>query len=401
VRRALIVVENESVPHDKRVWQHAQALTNAGVEVSVICPQGENGEEASYAELEGIRIHRYAPRFGGGRVGSYLVEYGGAMREIRALVRRLVRAGRFDVVQACNPPDVLLFAALSARRRGAALVFDHHDLVPELFESRFGRRGLVYAGAQAAERAAFALADVVISTNESYRKVARTRGHKRPEDVFVVRNAPDLSQFRPVAPDEALLADHPYLIGYVGVMGPQDGLDHAIRALAELRSRRDDWRAVFVGEGDVLEQTKELAAALGVDGDVDFLGWLDTERLVQVLATATVCVVPDPKNPLNDVSSMVKVVEYMAMSRPVAAYELEETRITAGDAAAYATPNDPKSLADVIDRLLDDPDLRARMSAAGRARVEAGLSWEFAEGELLAAYERAFAIADRRSRRAG
>ena len=399
-RRVLILVENESVPHDGRVWQHALALKQVGVGVTVICAQGDRDESALAEEREGIGIRRFVPRPSDGGIRGYVLEYGAALRAIRRAVRQLVVSQPVDVVQACNPPDVLLLAALSARRRGAALVFDHHDLVPELFLTRFGERRLLHRATLVAERVAFALADVVISTNEFYRQVAITRGKKRPEDVFVVRNAPNPIWFRPVEPNPALRRDGEHLLVYEGMMGPQDGIDHALRALAALARRRQNWHAVFVGEGDVLAEMKLLAQRLGLSQVVEFTGWLDEDQVVDVVANADVCLVPDPPGPLNDISSMVKVVEYMAAARAIAAYPLPEARATAGDAAAYAARGEPEALAAVVDALLEDPERRARMGAEGRRRVQSGLAWEHQERNLLAAYERAFAIGDRRRSRA-
>ncbi|MGH3024882.1 MAG: glycosyltransferase family 4 protein [Gaiellaceae bacterium] len=387
---ALILVENLPVPFDRRVWQECGALSDAGWHVTVICPRGAKRDTEPFERRDGVDIHRYPLVAASGGPGGYAREYSTALWRTRRIAFRLSRTRRFDVVQACNPPDLLLPSVRRLKRRGAAFVFDHHDLVPELYESRFGRgRDALYRLTMAVERLTFRLADVVIATNESYREVALTRGGKRPEDVFVVRSAPDLSRFRPVAADESLKRGRGYLIAYLGVMGPQDGIDHALRALAELDARRQDWHAVFVGEGDVLPAMRVLADELGLAEVVEFTGRLPDEDVQRILSTADVCLAPDPKNPLNDVSTMNKILEYMAMSRPIVAYDLVEARVSAADAALYADSNDEASFACQIERLLDDPELRARMGDAGRARVEAGLSWESSSRELLSAYERA------------
>ncbi len=277
--RALVLVENLSVPFDRRVWQECGALTRAGFAVSVICPQGRKRDREPFERREGVEIHRYPLRAATGGPAGYAREYGTALLATRRLALRLARQAPFDVVQACNPPDLLLPAVRVLRRRGAAFVFDHHDLVPELYESRFERgRDLLYRLTLAAERSTFRLADVVIATNESYRRVALERGGKRPEDVFVVRSAPDLARFAPVDPDPALRREDGHLLAYLGVMGPQDGVDHALRALALLRDRRDDWRAIFVGDGDVQPAMKELAGRLGLDDRVEFPGRLAGRR---------------------------------------------------------------------------------------------------------------------------
>jgi glycosyltransferase involved in cell wall biosynthesis len=395
-KTVVILVENAPAPSDRRVWQEARALTSAGAKAFVICPQGTSRDTDLFEELEGVSIYRYPAYVAEGGLLSYMREYSGALREMRRLVRRIDAERRIDVVHACNPPDVLFLAALQARRRGAAFVFDQHDLVPEQARSQFAGRRALYGSTLLAERFAYSAADVVLVTNESYREVAVSRGRRRPEDVFVVRNAPDLNLFRNVDPDPALKNGAPYLIGYVGLMGPQDGVDHTIRALAVLNERRSDWRALFVGEGESLPDAQRLSTEVGLDGLVEFTGWVAGDRLIRTLATFDVCVAPNPKTPLNEVSTMIKLLEYMAMSKPVVAYDLPETRRTARDAALYARPDDPSSLAAGIDELLDDQERRARMGAAGRSRIETVLSWDHAERQLLAAYERAYAVADQR-----
>lgn len=386
--RALILVENLSVPFDRRVWQECEALTRAGYVVTVICPQGTRRDREPFERRDGVDIHRYPLTAAHGGPLGYAREYGTALWRTRRLASRLAAGAPFDIVHACNPPDLLLPAVRMLKRSGTAFLFDHHDLVPELYESRFERgRDLLYRLTLAAERSTFRLADVVVATNESYRQVALTRGGKRPEDVFVVRSAPDLARFVPVAPDDALKRGRPHLIAYLGVMGPQDGVDHALRALARLHERREDWHAVFIGEGDVLPAMQRLAAELGLDGAVEFPGRLPDADVLRILSTADVCLAPDPKNPLNDVSTMNKIVEYMAMSRPVVSYDLVEARVSAGPAALYAT--DEAGFAAAVERLLDDPALRDELGREGRSRVESALSWDHSERELLRAYDRA------------
>jgi glycosyltransferase involved in cell wall biosynthesis len=398
-RSVVILVENAPAPSDRRVWQEARALTNAGAEVFVICPQGTTRDRELFESRDGVAIHRYPAYFAEGGVLNYGREYFGALRAMRRLVRKISEERHIDVVHACNPPDILFLAAVQARRRGAAFVFDQHDLVPEQARSQFAGQRSLYRSTLLAERLAYRLADVVLVTNESYREVAVSRGRRSPEDVFVVRNAPDLKVFQPVEPDPALKHGAQFLIGYVGLMGPQDGVDHTIHALAALKERRSDWRAVFVGEGDAVPEAQRLSEEVGLNGLVEFTGWVSGDRLIEMLSTLDVCVAPNPKTPLNEVSTMVKLLEYMAMSKPVVAYDLPETRRTAREAAVYATPDDPASLAARIEELLDDPEQRAQMGAVGRNRIETVLSWEHAERQLLAAYERAYGIADARRKR--
>jgi glycosyltransferase involved in cell wall biosynthesis len=388
--RVLVLVENLSVPRDKRVWPECLTLRDAGFDVVVVCPQGEPNDTARFERVDGIEIHRYPARFAEGGAPGYLREYGTSLWRMSWLAWRAAGRRGFDVVHAANPPDLLLLAALPMKMRGARLIFDQHDLVPELYECRFGGGGLLYRIARAAERLTYRLADVVITPNESYRRIAMQRGAKRPEDVFVVRNAPDVSRMRPQEGEPALRRGRAHLLAYAGVMGPQDGLDLAVSALGHLRTLRDDWHAVFVGDGDELERVRALAERVGVAERVEFTGFLhDPERVRHIVASADVCIAPEPKNPLNDASTMIKIAEYMAMARPVVAFDLTESRVTAGDAAVYAEPNDPSSFARCIDGLLDDPGRRAEMGATGRRRVENGLGWEHSQRHLLDAYTRA------------
>ncbi len=387
--RVVVLDENLSVPFDRRVWHEARALSRAGFEVDVVCPQGTERDREPFELREGVRIHRFPAVSANGGAASYAREYGSATWHMSRLLRKLTRERPFDLVHACNPPDFLLLVAWPLKRRGARFLFDHHDLVPELYLSRFDRgKDVLYRVTRGLERATFRLADVVIATNESYRRIALTRGRKRPEDVFVVRSAPDLTRFRATDPDPALKRGRRYLLAYLGTMGPQDGVDHAVHALAALRRRRDDWRAVFVGGGEMLEAMRRLARELGLHDVVEFTGRVSDEEVVSVLSTADVCLAPDPKSPLNDVSTMTKVVEYMAMARPIVSYDLAESRVSAGDAAIYARADDVGSFAACIDALLDDPERRAAMAAEASARIE-GLSWANSERALLAAYERA------------
>jgi glycosyltransferase involved in cell wall biosynthesis len=387
--KALILVENLSVPFDRRVWQESTTLRDAGWEVHVICPQGTKRDTEAEAVVDGVHIHRYPLKAATGGPAGYLQEYGTALWHTLRLARKV---GPVDVVHACNPPDLLYLVAKVLKRQGARFIFDQHDLCPELYLSRFDRgQDLLYRGVCALERATYRAADVVISTNESYQQVARIRGGKRPEDVFVVRSAPVVERFHEVPVEPELKKGKPHLLAYLGVMGPQDGVDYALRALAKLRDEigRTDWHAVFVGSGDAFDDMVALSAKLGLANQVEFTGRIPDEDLVRYLSTADVCLSPDPLNPLNDVSTMNKVMEYMAMSKPIVSFELREARVSAGDAAVYAPANDESAFAKLVSQLLDDPEERVRMGKLGQARVAGALSWENSAKNLLAAYEHA------------
>ena len=383
--KALILVENLSVPFDRRVWQESTTLRDAGWDVHVICPQGTKRDTESYVELDGVKIHRYPLTAATGGPRGYVKEYGAALWHTFRLARKI---GKVDVVHACNPPDLLYLVAKMLKRKGAKFVFDQHDLCPELYLSRFAGRGedFLYRMVCRLERATYRAADVVISTNESYREAAITRGDMPEDKVFVVRSAPVIERFQQVPPEPELKKGKPHLLCYLGVMGPQDGVDYALRSLALLRKEREDWHAVFVGAGDTFDDMVALSKELGLDDVVEFTGRIPDEDLVRYLSTADVCLSPDPYNPLNDVSTMNKVMEYMAMSRPMVSFELREARVSAGEAALYAPANDELEFARLTSRLLDDPSERERMGKLGKERVEGPLAWGNSQKALLAAY---------------
>lgn len=389
-RRALILVENLSVPFDRRVWREALTLRDAGWRVCVVSPRGADRDTAAHEVIDGVEVRRFRLVEAEGGLKAYVLEYGLALVSMFLLALRFRMGGRLDVIQICNPPDLLIFAALPFRLLGARIVFDHHDLSPELYISKGGRAGSkLHRALLFFERLTFRLADVVMSTNESYRRIARERGGKDPRDVFVVRNGPELSRLRCAAPNSALRDGKPHLLVYVGMMGGQDGLDYLLRAVAALAETRDDFRALLVGDGPAVPGLKALAAELGVADRVAFTGLVGQDKVFEAIATASVCLCPDPKIGLNDLSTLVKVLEYMGMARPVVAFDLTETRASAGEAALYATPNDPREFADKVAELLDNPDEAARRGETGRERILNGLAWDHQAEHLLAAYGRA------------
>jgi glycosyltransferase involved in cell wall biosynthesis len=390
-RRVLILDENLSVPFDRRVWNESRALTEAGYEVTVICPRGERRDLQPYEEIEGVRIYRFPGQQDAEGIGGYLREYGIALWHMLRIGLRLGWRRPFDVVHACNPPDLLFLVALPLKLRGSRFVFDHHDLVPELLEARFGgRRPLFRRIVLLLERVTFALADAVIATNESYRRVALERGKVAPDRVTVVRSGPDLSVVRPAEPDPEVKKGKPFLLCYLGVMGFADGVDYAVRALAHLRRDlgRSDFHAVFIGSGDAFESCRRLMNELQLEDCVEFTGRLPDVDVRRYLSTADVCLSPDPKNALNDISTMNKLLEYMAMARPVVSFDLAEARVSAADAAVYASANDEHEFARLIAELLDDPARRQRMGEIGRERIERMLAWDVTKGNLIELYDR-------------
>jgi glycosyltransferase involved in cell wall biosynthesis len=388
-RRVLIVVENLPVPFDRRVWMEARTLKAAGAAVSVICPVGK-GHEARFETLEGIDIYRHTlPLDASGALG-YLLEYGAALFWETWLALKVWRRQGIDVIQGCNPPDLIFLVALPFKLFGVKYLFDHHDINPELYEAKFGKRGFFWKLMGLFERLTFRIADVSIATNESYRQIAKARGGMADEDVFVVRSGPDLSRVKPVAPAPKWKNGRACMIGYVGVMGDQEGIDLLLESIAHLvkTKARDDIQAVLVGGGPALDKLRAMAREMGLEDHVTFTGRAPDQDLFEVLSTADICVNPDRVTPMNDKSTMNKILEYMAFSKPIVQYDVTEGRYSAGAASLYAGANDIVDFADKIEELLADPDRRAEMGRIGRDRVESQFAWPHQVPRLIAAYER-------------
>jgi glycosyltransferase involved in cell wall biosynthesis len=388
--RVLIIVQNLPVPFDRRVWLECQTLVGAGYEVTVICPRGK--ETRKYQVIDGVTIRAYRPYAPGGGAAGFVLEYAysfGATARL-AFVARL--HGRFDVIQACNPPDIFWpIARLFCFADASRFVFDHHDLCPELFQSRFpDGRPAALRGLEFLERATIHAADHVISTNASYAEVARRRGGKPSHQVTVVRTGPDPERCTPVTPAPELRRGRKHLVAYLGVMGPQDGVDIVVAAADAIVHQlgRTDVSFTLMGAGDCLEELISRRDMLGLQGVVEFLGRVSDETVAEVLSTADVGLCPDPLTPLNDVSTMNKTMEYMAFGLPVLAFDLKETRVSAADAAGYVKPNEVTAYAQALLDLLDAEGLRAEMGRRGRGRVETELAWKFQRGGYLAVFNR-------------
>jgi glycosyltransferase involved in cell wall biosynthesis len=387
----LMIVENLPVPRDRRVWQEAQALRDAGWRVSVICP-ATAAYPSGHTEIDGIHIWRHSlPPEGEGAWG-YFREYSAALFWEFVLAWRVLFTRGFDVIHACNPPEtIFLVGAFFKLLLGKRFIFDHHDLSPELYVAKFGHKGVFHRLLLALERLTFKTADIAIATNESFREVAIGRGGMDPAKVFVVRSGPDLRRLAHLAPDPALKNGHRFLIAYVGVMNSQDGVEYVLDAMHEIVTThgRTDVGAVLMGDGPRLEPLRQRAAELGLERHVTFTGWADDTVLIPMLNAADVCVSPDPVNEFNHKCTMNKILEYMAMSKPVVLFDLTEGRRSAEAAGLYARDNDPADMATKILGLLDDEGQRLRMGEIGRHRMERELSWEYQVPRLLAAYEAA------------
>lgn len=386
----VMVVENDGYPSDSRVRAEALALTAAGYDVTVIAPNADG--RPSSETIAGVHARRYPPPPEGTGVWAYLREYLFATFASLALVLRILIRHGFDVIHLHNPPDTLWIAALPAKIAGKRLIFDHHDLAPEMYDAIYGPRasGTVRRMLLLLERITFRLADHVISTNESYREIAMVRGGLPAERVTVVRNGPDLNRVRPVEPDPEIRARAGTIIGYVGLMAKQDGVDrllHAVRHLVYELGRRDVL-FVLIGHGDELEALKRLAGELAIEEWIWFTGKIsDDELFRRYLSSADLCVTPDPSTPYAEHSTFIKMMEYMALGKPIVAFDLRENRASGGDAAVYVPNNDAAAFAQAIADLMDDPARREEMGRVGRQRVEAGLSWLHSVPHLLAAYD--------------
>jgi glycosyltransferase involved in cell wall biosynthesis len=388
VTRILIIVQNLPVPFDRRVWLECQALTAAGYKVSVVCPKGDG--DPPYHVVDSVRLYKYRPYAPGGSKVSFIAEYVYSFVATAAKTLRARRSGRFAVLQACNPPDIFWPIARFLRRiDGTTFVFDHHDLCPELYESRFpdGPR-LPYKALCALERRTHRTARHVISTNESYRQIAMTRGGKLPDEVTVVRSGPDPRRLWRGEAQPELRRGRRYLAAYIGVMGPQDGVDIVIRAAGVVVHEfgREDIAFTLIGKGDCYADLVALRDKLGLSGYVEFTGRAPDEVVAAILSTADVGMSPDPKNPLNDVSTMNKTMEYMAYELPVVAFDLRETRVSADEAAVYVRPNDVREYAAAIVALMDDEPRRNRLGKLARLRVENQLAWSHQERAYLGVY---------------
>jgi glycosyltransferase involved in cell wall biosynthesis len=389
--KIIIVVENLPVPFDTRVWKEAIALCKADYEVTVLCPKGK-GYERGYEVIDGIRIYRHPmPKEGNGALG-YLLEYGCALTwEMLYLWWIYLRHG-FDVIQGCNPPDDIVMVAVPFRLLGVKYVFDHHDVNPELYFSKFERKDVFYRAQVWLEKLTFYFSDVVMSTNHSYKEIAVTRGGVAPEDVFVVRNGPDLNTFKPVPPNPARKNGRRYLVGYVGTISVQEGLDILMDVADYIKSiGREDIYFTCVGGGPGLVGLQKMTRDRNLEDMVKFTGRVPDAELLEILSTADVCVNPDKPCEMNDLSTMIKIMEYMALSKPIVQFDLKEGRFSAQEASLYSNhSNRATDFGDKILWLLDHPEERERMGEFGRRRVQKELAWEYSVGNLLAAYERAF-----------
>lgn len=388
-KHILIVVENLPVPFDRRVWQEANTLKESGAEVSIISPK-MMGYTASYENINGIDIYRHPlPLEARGAMG-YLIEYTVALFWEFYLSWKIFFKKRFHVIHGCNPPDLVFLVALFFTPLGVKYVFDHHDINPELYVAKFNKKGLFYKVLLLLERLTFATADYSIATNESYREIAIQRGKMAADRVQVVRSGPKLDRLKHMPPDPVYLKGRKFLVGYVGVIGEQEGLDLLLESVKHITTIRNDVQFAIVGGGSDLKRIQELAIGMGLEEYVDFYGRVPDDLMVAILNTADVCVNPDKPTEMNNLSTMNKIMEYMALKKPIVQYDLKEGRFSAQEASLYARNGDTIDFANKIVELVNDPGQRERMGEFGYNRVINELSWDYESGKLTDFYNRIF-----------
>lgn len=388
-KHILIIVENLPVPFDRRVWQEATTLCEEGADVSIICPQMK-GYTDSFEILEGIEIYRHPLPLEARGVLGYLLEYGAALYWELKLAKRIYRQKPFDVIHGCNPPDLIYLVAKHFKKRGVKFVFDHHDVNPELYIAKYGKKDFLYKLMLYFERKTFSNASASIATNESYKKIAIDRGGMDPENVQVVRSGPKLDRLKIQPPKAEFKKGRKFLVGYLGVIGEQEGIDLLLESIKFIYSQRSDVQFAIVGGGSDLELLKKMTLDLGLENCVDFYGRVSDQVMLDILNTADVCVNPDKPTEMNNISTMNKIMEYMALKKPIVQYDLKEGRLSAQAASLYAQNNDTVDFAKNILWLLDNETERLEMGELGYSRVLNKLSWDYEKENLIEFYSRLF-----------
>ena len=387
-KKILILVENLPVPLDRRIWMEATTLGDAGYQVSVICPKGKYS--AFYEVMQNVRIYRY-PLPSLESVLGHFLEYAIALPITFFLTFVVFFKDGFDVIQSANPPDFFFIIGGFFKIFGKKFIFDHHDLMPEICDSRWNgwKHKVAYLPSVWAEKQTFKTADWVIATNESYRQIAIRRGGVNPEKVVVVRSGPEIDKFKPVPVNDSWRNGKEYLVGYLGVMGPNDGMEYLLETINFIvhSLNRTDIHFILIGSGDMQPKLKKICTRFGLDEFVEFTGRLPDQQVKEILSTADLAVAPDPRDPLNDVSTMNKIIEYMALEKALVCFDLREAKVSAGDAAVYAKPNDAQDFALKVIELLEQPEKRKVMASYGRKRFLDSLAWDHQKKHLLRLYQ--------------
>jgi glycosyltransferase involved in cell wall biosynthesis len=390
-KHILIIVENLPVPFDRRVWQQANTLKDNGAKISIICPKMK-GYNKSYECINDIEIYRHPMPIEGKRVIGYLLEYSIALFWEFILSLKIFTKKRFQVIQGCNPPDLIFLIALFYKFFGVKYVFDHHDINPELYISKYDKKDLFYKFLLLAERLTFATANYSIATNESYKEIAIKRGKMPPERVQAVRSGPKLDRLKPGNGNIKYKKGREFLIGYVGVIGSQEGLDLLLESAEFITTNRKDVQFAIIGDGTELSKIKELARKMELDDYIDFYGTVDDLIMVEILNTADICVNPDTPTEMNNLSTMNKIMEYMALKKPIVQFDLKEGRLSAQEASLYADNTSTKDFADKIIWLLDNKEERIKMGECGYERIINNLSWNYESQKLSNLYQKVLTL---------
>ncbi|HUI90882.1 MAG TPA: glycosyltransferase family 4 protein [Chitinivibrionales bacterium] len=387
-KHILMIVENNTLPYDRRVWHEALAARELGYRVSAICPYDKKIQNQEHV-IEGIRIYRH-PNIEGSGIAGLLLEYANSLVWEMLLAFRIFLTDRFDVVHVANPPDHLFLVFLPYKIFGVKFIFDHHDITPENFEAKFGRKGFFVKALFLMERISFLCADLVISTNQSYKQIALDRGKRNEKDIIVVRNGPDADIMRSVRPNGDLRNGFRYLVGYVGVIGQQEGIENLLAAADHIvrKVNRTDIKFIVVGTGPHWRSVVKLCGEMGIDRYVQFTGYISDHDLYEILSSVDVCVNPEFDNEFTDKSTMIKIMEYMTFGKPIVQFYTKEGEVTAGESACYVRENSPVLFAEALLELLDDGERRATMGKIGQDRIDTDLGWPRQKLNLKIAYER-------------
>jgi len=388
--RVLMLLENGSFPFDRRMRHLAEALWEDGYKVTVICPKGEDRDQSSFDVIDGVKVYRYPMLFHASQRLGYLLEYSWALFCLAALSLLVWIRDGVDIIHCANPPDIMFLIAWPFKLLGKKFVYDQHDLCPELYQSKFERQDRAYRTLLFLEKQSYAAADLVISTNQSYRDVARERGGITDKRSIIVRNGVDISRFHRKTPRPELKRQFAYMTVYLGIMGKQDGVDRVVQAAHHIVHTfgRKDVLFVLIGKGECWHELQRLSEELQVADVMQFLGFVADDLLIDYLSTADVCLAPDPPDRMNQLSTMTKIMEYMACQRPIVSFDLLETRRSAGDAALYVEKEDTNMFARAVLALLDDESRREKMGRIGLERSVRLVGLDRSRKALLEGYSR-------------
>ena len=393
-KKVVIIVENLPLPFDRRVWQESCALIEAGIEVFIICPKGKD-YTLSYEKINNIHIYRHSLPFEANGALGYLYEYSCALFYQRKLLKHIWnKHNGFDVIQACNPPDLIYLNVKKYIKKGVKFIFDHHDINPELYIAKFNRKDFFYNLLLYFEKQTFKTCHLSIATNNSYKQIAINRGKMKKEDIFVVRSGPDLNRLKIQEPILSYKKNKLITIGYIGVIGQQEGIDHLLKSIDKLirEFNYTDFHCYIIGDGPTKKEMHDLSNSMCLNEYVTFTGRIADSEVLNILNTCNICVNPDLYNTMNDKSTMNKVMEYMALGKPIVQYDLTEGKISAKESSLYARPNDIMDFTKKIYNLITDKSKRKSMGSIGKKRILEKLNWDIEKPKYLSVYKKVFCL---------